>query len=433
VELGGGLHPRKNVEEATMPDKRFSRRSLFRKAAAAAPLIVAAGTLGRAGETPANQRVTLGHIGVGGRGGSLLREFLRCRGAQSVAVADAYKDRREAFARLTKGRACADFCELLARDDIDAVVIATPDHWHVPMAIAAARAKKDAYVEKPLGVSLEQDLVCRKVFSEQGRIFQYGTQQRSMAHCRRGCELVRNGRIGRLQAIEVTAPNGSSGGSTQTVPVPDNLDYESWCGPAPLKPYTADRCHPPGTYWIYDYSIGYLGGWGAHPLDIMVWGCDVDLGGPYSVEGTGEIPAAGLYDCVYNWDMKIQFAGGVRMTFKPGGDATKFIGSEGWVQISRARLDAEPKSLLDAAIAPGETRLVASDNHSQNFIDAVVSRRRPVSHLDDAVRSDTISQLCDIAARLKRRIMWDPKQATIVGDAEAAKLMRREMRPPWTL
>jgi hypothetical protein len=254
-----------------------------------------------------------------------------------------------------------------------------------------------------------------------------------MAHCRRGCELVRNGRIGELRAIEVTAPNGASGGSTQVIPVPDNLDYESWCGPAPLKPYTADRCHPPGTYWIYDYSIGYLGGWGAHPLDIMVWGCDADLAGPYSVEGAGEIPAEGLYDVVYNWDMKIQFAGGVPMSFKPGGDSTKFIGSEGWVNISRARLDAEPKSLLDSAIGPNETRLPESANHYQNFIDAVVSRRPPVSPLDDAVRSDAISQLCDIAARLKRRILWDPKQATIVGDDEAAKLMRRAMRPPWTL
>ncbi len=178
-----------------------------------------------------------------------------------MATADAYKDRREAFARKIKGKAYGDFRELLARDDIDAVIVATPDHWHVPIAIAAARAKKDAYVEKPLGVSLEQDLACLKVFTENQRIFQYGTLQRSIAHCRLGCELVRSGRIGKVHTIEVIAPNGGAGGSTQVIPVPPNLDYEMWNGPAPVKPFTADRCQRPGTYWIYDYSIGYLGGW----------------------------------------------------------------------------------------------------------------------------------------------------------------------------
>ena len=161
--------------------------------------------------------------------------------------------------------------------------------------------------------------------------------QRSLPHCRFGCELVRSGRIGKVHTIEVIAPNGGAGGSTQVVPVPPNLDYDMWCGPAPVKPYTADRCHPPGTYWIYDYSIGYLGGWGAHPLDIMVWGSDADIAGPMTVEGTGVIPTEGLYDTVYNWDMKIQLGDGVKMTFKPGGDSTKFIGPDGWVRICARR------------------------------------------------------------------------------------------------
>ena len=134
----------------------------------------------------------------------------------------------------------------------------------MPIAIAAARAKKDAMVTKPLGLSIEQDLACLKVFAESGRVFQYGTQQRSkpFQHCRVGCELVRSGRIGKVHTIEVVAPNAGTGGSTVFVPVPPDLDYDMWCGPAPLKPFTADRCHVPGTYWIYDYSIGYLAGWG---------------------------------------------------------------------------------------------------------------------------------------------------------------------------
>jgi len=419
-----------------MNTQRFTRRRLLERGAVgaiAAPSLIASTALGNA-ETPApSERVTIGHIGVGNQGGGLLRAFLNCRGAQSVAVADAYKDRREAYARLIHGKAYGDFRELLARSDIDAVIVATPDHWHVPIAIAAARAKKDAYVEKPLAVTVEQCQVCLKVFEENHRIFQYGTQQRSSAHCRFGCELVRSGRIGKVHTLEVIAPNGAAGGSTQQVPTPPNLDLDLWCGPSPVRPYTPDRCKPPGTYWIYDYSIGYLGGWGAHPLDIMVWGSDADVAGPMTVEGTGVIPTEGLYDTVYNWDVRFQMAGGVKMTFLPGGDSTKFIGPEGWVRIWRGGIDAEPKSLLKSKIGPNDVHLVESNNHYQNFVDGVKSRKAPVSTLDHAVRSDIISHLSNIAVRTKRRIAWDPKKGTIVGDEEAARLMHRDLRAPWTL
>lgn len=414
----------------------LTRRSLLKGAAAtavAAPYVITSTALGNADTPPASDRVTLGHIGVGGRGTGLLHGFLNCKGAQSVAAADAYKSRREAAAALMKGRAYADFRELLARDDIDGVVIATPDHWHVPAANAAIRAKKDVYVEKPLGVTIEEDLLCRKLCQEHGRMFQYGTQQRSSAHCRFGCELVRNGKLGRLKRIEVIAPNGGKGGSTQEVPVPPDLDYNLWLGPAPLKPYTASRCNPPGTYWIHDYSIGYLGGWGAHPLDIMVWGSDADLSGPVVIEGTGEIPTEGLYDTVYNWDMR-GMLGDVEFTFKPGGDSTKFIGTEGWIEVRRGGIAAEPKSLLQLQLGPNDVRLQTSPRQDQNFVDAIKSRQQPVSPIADAVRSDVISLLCDIAVRTKRQITWDWKQEKIVGDEEAAKLTQaRPMRAPWTL
>lgn len=417
-----------------MSAPRISRRRLIAAAGmGAAPYVITTAALGNAQQAAASERVTLGHIGTGGQGGFLFRMFQACKGCQSVAVADCYSDRREAYARMCKGKAYRDFREILARKDIDAVVVATPDHWHVPIALAAARAGKDTYVEKPLGVTVEECLAAKRVFAQTGRIFQYGTQQRSSAHCRFGCELVRSGRIGKVHTLEVVAPDGGSGGSTQVVPVPPNLDYEMWCGPSPVRPYTPDRCKPPGTYWIYDYSIGYLGGWGAHPLDILVWGCDADLAGPMTVEGTGIIPTEVLYDTVYHWDMKIEMAGGVKMTFKPGGDSTKFIGTDGWVRIWRGGIDAEPKSLLTSKIGPGDVHLVESNNHYQNFIDAVKSRKPPVSTLADAVRSDLISQLCNIAVRVKRKITWDPQQGTIVGDAEAARLMHRDMRSPWSL
>ncbi|MGQ9649912.1 MAG: Gfo/Idh/MocA family protein [Phycisphaerae bacterium] len=419
-----------------MSHRKLTRRKVLRAAAGTAiglPYMIISSALGNARTAPAGERVTLGHIGVGNRGKELLRGFMTCKGCQSVAVADAYSDRRDAAAQAIGGKAYADFRELLARPDIDAVVIATPDHWHVPIAMAAARAGKDAYVEKPLGVSIEQNLACRKLFREKKRIFQYGTQQRSLKHCRFGCELVRSGRIGKVHTIEVTAPDGNAGGSTEPADVPDELDYDMWIGPAPMKPYTEDRCVVPGTYFIYDYSIGYLGGWGAHPLDIMVWGSDVDLAGPVTVEGTGVVPDKGLYDTVIHWDLKIQMADGVRMTFKPGGDSTKYIGTEGWVRISRAGIDAHPKSLLESTLGPGDAHLPISERHDQNFIDAVKSRKPAISTLDDAVRSDIISHLCDIAIRTRSKVTWDPKTEVIVDNDAASKMLTRPTREKWRL
>ncbi len=402
-------------------------------AAVAAPYVITSAALGNAEKPPASERVALGHIGVGNQGGTLFHCFQNCHGVQSVAVADAYKDRREAYARACGGKPYADFRDLLARNDIDGVVIATPDHWHVAIANAAARAKKDAYVEKPLGLTLAQDLACRKVFQENQRVFQYGTMQRSSDHCRLGCELVRSGRIGKVHAIEVVAPNGGAGGSTREAPIPSTLDYDTWLGPAPRSPFTNSRCNPPGTYWIYDYSIGYLAGWGAHPLDIMVWGSDADLAGPMVFEGTGDIPTKGLYNTVYNWDVKVRMADGVEMTFKAGGDLTKFIGPDGWVAVSRYGIDAQPKSLLKSVLGPKDVHLLKSENHYQNYVDAIKSRGPTVSPLADAVRSDIISQISDIAVRTKRKITWDPKREVIVGDDEAAKMLTRPMRPPWTI
>jgi predicted dehydrogenase len=419
-----------------MTNHSLTRRGFLRGATAAAaafPTVITTSALGKGRTPPASERVTLGHIGVGGQGSYLFERFQKLPGARSVAVADVYADRRQRRAAQCGGRAYADFRDILTRPDIDAVVIATPDHWHVPIAIMAARAGKDCYVEKPLGISVEHDLACRGVFQQHKRVFQYGTQQRSSDHCRIGCELVRSGRIGKVRTLEVTAPNGGTGGSTQEAPIPPGFDYEAWLGPAPRKPYTADRCHPQGTYWIYDYSIGYLGGWGAHPLDILVWGCDCDLVGPFTVEGTGKVPETGLYDTVYDWDMTLAFAGGVTLTFKPGRDLTRFIGTEGSITIWREGWDAEPKSLLKETPGPKDVHLTKSTDHYQNFLDGVKTRRPPVSTLADAVRSDLISHLCDIAVRLDRKLTWDPRKEEIVGDSEASGMLHRPLRAPWTL
>ena len=412
------------------------KRRNFLKAAAlavASPLVVPSSVFGQAAPS---ERVTVGHIGVGNQGGHLFRATQGVRLAQSIAIADCFKSRREGFAAACNGKAYLDYREVISRDDVDCVIVATPDHWHVPIAIAAARAKKSAYVEKPIGLTVAQNIACEKVFKENGVLFQYGTQQRSQQNCWLGCQLVRQGAIGKIQTIEVDAPNGGAGGSTTEAPIPDDLGkdgYEMWIGPAPMKPYTVDRCKPDGTYFIYDQSIGYLAGWGAHPLDIMVWGSDADMSGPIVVEGTGVVPTQGLYDVVYNWDMKIKL-GDVNLIFKPGGDRTRFIGERGWIEVRRNGNSASDPALLQITPEQNDKTLIRSPNHYANFIEGVKNKVAPVSTLRDAVRSDNISQLCDIAVRTKTTVKWDPVKMTLI-NATAAQtaMLARPLRAPWTL
>ncbi len=422
--------------------RKLNRRDVLKGLAAsalAAPLFVPGRALGLDDKAPASERITVGHIGVGGRGSDIFQYSQSVPEFQSVAAADCFENKRETVAARCKGKAYPDFRDLFARDDIDAVVIATPDHWHVPIGILAARAGKHVYIEKPLGVTIEQDLAMQKVVEEKRVIFQYGTQQRSMPHCWVGCELVRRGVIGKIHTIEVDAPDGGSGGSTAEAPIPKGFDFDMWCGPSPMRPYTNDLCQPNGTYWVYSQSIGYLGGWGAHPLDIMVWGSDADLSGLVTVEGTGAIPTQGLYDCVFNWDMSITM-GAVKLIFRPGADRTKFIGDQGWIQVARelARNGAsdpayDPKSPAKP-VEPTDKSLQVSANHSENFIQAIKAGKPAVSHVQDAVRSDIISLLCDIAVRTGQKITWDPKVRDLVNPSPQAKaLLTRKMRSPWTL
>jgi len=412
-----------------------TRRNFLKSAvlAVASPLVVPATVFGQ--EAP-SERVTVGHIGVGNQGGHLFRATRQVRLAQSVAVADCFKSRREGIAAVCNGKAYLDYREMLARNDIDCVIIATPDHSHVPIAIAAARAKKSAFVEKPLGLTVAQNIACEKVFKENNAIFQYGTQQRSQQNCWLGCQLVRQGAVGKVHTIEVDAPNGGGGGSTAEAPIPDDLGkdgYEMWIGPAPMTPYTVDRCKPNGTYWVYDQSIGYLAGWGAHPLDIMVWGSDADVSGPVIVEGTGVVPTSGLYDCVYNWDMKIKL-GDVNLIFKPGGDRTRFIGEKGWIEVRRNGNSASHEDLLKIEPEQNDKTLFVSPNHYANFIECVKNKTAPVSTLRDAVRSDNISQLCDIAIRTQSTVKWDPiKMQLIDPTAAQTAMLDRPLRAPWTL
>jgi len=414
-----------------------------------------------------SERVTVGHIGTGNMGGGHVQGFLRVKDAQIVAVCDPFRSRREEKAKLidehytktrSKGtyKACAlynDFRDLLARDDIDAVVVATPDHWHVPIAIAAARAGKGMYVEKPLGLSIVQNQTLRDVIKRYGNVFQYGTQQRSGRDFRFACELARNERIGKVHTIDVWCPRGEEGGSTVPIPVPEGFDYDMWLGPAPVAPYTEDRCITGGTgrkgaYHVYDYSIGFIAGWGAHPLDIAQWGNDTDDTCPIEYEGTGAIPTEGLFNTITTWDMWCLYANGVKMRFMSDDVAkpiieryhpkfishgTTFIGSKGWVSVDRQGIYADPPSLLKSKIGPNEIHLYESNNHRENFIDCVKSGSATVSPLEAAIRSDTISHLCNIVVRTGRKIKWDPVKEMIIGDEGASRMLTRAMRSPWHL
>ena len=428
-----------------MKDKLTRRRFLKRAgmtsaaAAVAVPAFVPSSVFGAG--APSN-RITMSHIGVGGQGSGLLGGFLGLKDCQCVAVADAFKSRRKRAAdrinRRYGGKICktyGDFREMLARDDIDGVVIATQDHWHVPAALEAARTGKDMYVEKPLGVCLKWDIALREAIERNGRMFQYGTQQRSGAHLRYACELVLSGRIGKVKKIEVHAPAGAAGGSTTPIPVPDDLDYNMWLGPAPYTPYTRDRCTSSGTYHIYDNSIGFIAGWGAHPLDIGVWGWDLEGAVPVEIEGTGRIPTEGLFNTITHWKIRGRYADGTEFLFIDGGDLTIFYGTKGRVQVGRGRrtFRTDPPSLATSKIGPDDVHLPVSRHHQHNLLDAIKTRSQPVSNIVDAVRSDTISHLSDIAIRTGRKIRWDPKTERIIGDEQASRMLGRAMRAPWRL
>ncbi len=427
----------------------LSRRGFLKLAGGgvAVAAIVPASVFGAA--APSN-RVTLAAIGCGGRAQGVLKGFLGLADqCQIVATCDPFAYRREEMAALIddyytnrrglKFAGCKpynDFRDMLPRKDIDGVVIATPDHWHVPAAIAAARAGKDMYVEKPLGIAMKWNYALRDAVHRYGSIFHYGTQQRSSAHMRLGCELVRNGYIGELKAVDVWCPGSLAGGRAAPMPTPDGFDYDLWLGPAPATPYTRDRCCQSGVYHISDYALGFIAGWGAHPLDIAVWGMgDTTDAVPIEYEGSGVFPEAGLYDSACDWDVRGRYASGAEFRFRGRrGNLTTFIGTEGTVSLTRSRAPmVTPVSLQSVRVKPEEIHLPVSTNHCGAFVEGIRTRKQTLSNVDVAVLSDSMSHLSEIAIRTGRKIKWDPKGECIVGDDDAARRLDRSVREPYRL
>ncbi|HOZ45629.1 MAG TPA: Gfo/Idh/MocA family oxidoreductase [Candidatus Hydrogenedentes bacterium] len=425
-------------------DGRISRRGFIKHSAAAVafPTIVPASALGL-GRVPApGNRVAMGFIGVGGKGTGGMRNFMSCADCQVVAVCDvnrAARDEARNLAQLAESAAYNDFRELFARDDIDAVQVATPDHWHVLASMAAIEAGKDVYCEKPLSNTLAEGRALVDSVRRHGAVFQHGTQLRSLRNVRFACELVRNGRIGHLHTIRIGSPAGYATDRKAEEPVPEGFDYDLWLGPAPWAPYTPWRVKVPGQlpgwYFVSDYSTsGWVAGYGVHDMDIAFWGMGDPWAGPIEVEGRGVSPRDGLYDTVLTYHLEYRFANGVRLIMTTLDETPRhgvcFEGDEGWV-YTRSDIDAEPKSLLQEKIGPEETHLYESVLHEQNFLDCVKTRAKTITPEDVAHQACATALVGGIALALRRKVIWDPTRETFVDDAEANRLRARAMRPPW--
>jgi len=433
--------------------QRFSRRDFLRAAAAAtltAPLILPGSAFGR---TAASDRITMGCIGVGGQGSWDMQAFLAQDAVQVVAVCDVdsrrlanAKARVESYyaagQRSGQYSGCAatqDYRQLLSREDIDAVLIATPDHTHALIGVEAARRGKDIYCEKPLAYSIEEGRAMVETVRRTGRILQTGTQRRSSAACRQACEWVLNGRIGGLHTIRVGLPQGfyvqgGFSGEQPPMPVPEGFDYEKWLGPAPWVPYTEGRCHF-NFRWILDYGEGYISDWGAHYLDIAQMGHGTDLTGPIEITAQAEFPKEGLYDAPTDFHIEYVYGDGVRMicaTDEVRG--MRFEGSEGWIHIEKpgeATVIAKPETILKSPIGPDGIHLPRSTGHHSNFIECVLSRLETVAPVEVGHRSATVCHLGAIAAQLGRKLKWDPDQEHFVGDSGADRWLSGSTREPW--
>ena len=427
----------------------ITRRAFLRKASGVAgwvatfPYIVPSSSLGKAGTVAASERITIGFIGVGGHGRAVnLKNFLGNADAQAVAVCDVDANNRNIARDMVNqkygNKDCAtynDFRNIIERDDIDAVMISTPDHWHVPISIMAAKAGKDVECEKPT-LTIEEGRILCETMKRYNRVFQWSTEDRSVDVYHRMCELLRNGRIGKVHTIRVGLPSGpNTPGDPTPMPVPEGFDYEMWLGPAPYAPYTKDRIHW-NFRWILDYSGGQLTDWGAHLLDGAQWGNDTEHTGPVEVEGKGVFCSEGLYDAAKEYRIEYKYANGVRLLVTSGTPSLRFEGSEGWIGNVgwRGKLQAEPKSILDSVIGPNEIHLyTCRAGEQRDFLDCVKSRKDCYFPPEIGHCCFTIAHIGNISMLLERKLKWNPDKERFINDEQANRMLSRSMRSPWHL
>ena len=442
-----------------MISEKTYRRDFLKEAAGAAvgvlgfPYVIRSSVLGKGVSIAPSDRITLGCIGVGGQrpggqGTVDLQDFLGRDEVQVVAVCDVdavHRNRaRDIVNEKYDNKDCVtynDFRELLARNDIDAVSLVLPDHWHAITAVMAARAGKDIFSQKPLAYNIGEGRAICDAVKKYGVVWQTGNSLRSTQNVRFVCELVRNGRIGKIHTVKVGLPRFNSIADNgdrirqDTVPaaVPEGLDYEMWLGPAPWVPYSPGRCHW-NFRWVRDYSGGQITDWAGHYCDIAQWGMGTELTGPVEIEGKGVFPTSPLFDTVEDYEFTCTYGEGFTMIVAghlPAG--VRFEGGDGWVSVSAQGMDAGPKSLLSSIIEVDEVHLYESNDHKGNFIDCIRTRMETVSPAEIAQRSVSVGHLGVIAIELGRKLKWDPVKERFVGDEQANRMLSRPMRSPWYL
>ena len=403
--------------------------------AATAPNIFLNRTLAQTGASP-SEAIRIGIVGVGGQGKSHLFTITK----NVAAICDVDKKRlADAAAEVEKrtGKAPAtysDYRKMLENKDLDAILIAVPDHWHALVAIHACQAGKDVYVEKPLTLTVHEGIAMIKAARYYKRIVQCGSQQRSDAKFRQGCELVRNGRIGDIQVVRVGLPgvNYSQPTLPDSAPPPE-LDYEMWLGPAPARPYNKNRVHY-NFRFFWDYSGGQMTNWGAHHLDIAQWGLGTDESGPIEISARAEFDKEKRFE-VPTW-FEIEYKYSPKTSVLCGQShriGTTFEGQDGLIYVNRGKFETTYPNALKEPITDQDTRLYVSNNHHQNWFDCIKSRKLPICDVEIGHRSATVCHLGNLAVRLGRTIKWDPAKQEIIGDAEAASHLHYEYRAPWKL
>jgi predicted dehydrogenase len=424
-----------------MPRRQFLASSA---AAVAAPFILdpRIHAADRQGQGP-NGRINLGFIGVGMMGRGHLGGFLGNRAVQVVAVCDVHRIRREdcvervnrSYAEARRSgtyRGCAsitDFRELLGRRDIDAVVIATPDHWHAIPSILAARAHKDVYCEKPLSLTIAESRAMVRAARDNDIVFQTGSQQRTEYNgdFRKAVEYVRSGRIGRVRTVRVGVGGPARPCDLPAQPTPDGVDWEMWNGPSPARAFNNVLCptgihnHFPAWRDYREYANGGLADMGAHHFDIAQWALNMDHSGPTQIIP----PERG------DSGLRFVYANGVEM-FHGGPSGCTFEGTEGTIYVDRGRLVSTPASILQQPLTERDFHLpVVGNNHQQNWLDCIRSRRRPVADVEIGARTAQVCQLANIGYQLRRTLRWDPEREQFLDDDAANRLRSRENRAPW--
>jgi len=414
----------------------------FTAGAIAFPYIVPSSALGNAGSVAASNRIVMGCIGVGGMGTGDMRGFMSKKEVQVVAVCDVDKSQRDKAKKNVDGKyknsdckTYLDFRDVIARDDIDALSLAMPDHWHSIPAVMGARAGKDIHAQKPLARTIAEGRAICDAVKRYGIIWQTGSQQRSGRDFHRACELVRNGRIGKVMRVEVGLPTGGGSDNKPIQPVPEGVNWDFWLGPAPWVPYRGIMHW--NWRWMMDYSGGQLTDWAGHHIDIAHWGLDLERTGPVEIEGTGVYPKDGIYDVPMEYKFTCKYANGVVMTVannKQIPQGTKWYGESGkWIYVKRGKLEANPASVLKEVIGPDEIKLYRSWDHKQNFLNCVKSRKETIAPAEVAHRSISVGLLGEIAMLTQRKLRWDPDKEVFGNDEQANRMLSRPMRSPWHL